>query len=312
MTKLHLLSHKTRCLIISCLTAWLLLVPCASLRGQQKASQDKTREILAEDFTKFRPKAKQKAAVSQRKRVYVMTSGVADAKQKLSSKGQIGVTVWHLRTPKKMDTGARLLLTDEREFVAQRATPERLLQPNTRVRLSIESARNGYLYVIDREVFVNGSIGPASLIFPRTKMRGGDNKVRPGQLIDIPGQVDSPNYLVASPSRRDQVGELLTILVTAKPLPVEVSDARVWISASDLAAWEKKWGAGVQRFDMQGGDGEQWTNEEKQAASPNSDQRLTDDGPPPQTLFRFPDGADEGLLISVTLRYARPRTRGRR
>ena len=314
--------YSHRCwLIFFCLAVWCLTPVWspqseAVVLGQKKTqdkAQDKTREIFAEDFTKHRPKPKQKSSKSQEQRIYTLTSGWTDTKEKLSSKGQIGLTVWHLRLPKKVDTGARLLLSgDEREFVALRATTSRPLQPGARVRLSVESARNGYLYVIDREVFADGSVGPATLIFPRRNMRGGDHKVRPGQLIDIPGQTDNPNYFTASPSRRDQIGELLTVLVVDKQLPLEIGNLRTRIAASDLAEWERKWGGGVRRFDMKGGDGEQWTNEEKEAAAPTSDHRLTQDGPAPQTLFRFPEGYDEGLLISVTLRYTRPRTKGRR
>ena len=73
-------------------------------------------------------------------------------------------------------------------------TPERIevdtpLKVNDRVRLSVESPRDGYLYVIDREQYADGSLGDAYLIFPTRRTRGGDNRVRPGKLIDIPAQV---------------------------------------------------------------------------------------------------------------------------
>jgi hypothetical protein len=277
-------------------------------------AQNTSRDILAEDFTRNRPKSKQKIAVTQKQRLYRLAEGRPVMTETSSStKEQIGVTIWHLRAPKQVDTGARLLLSgDERkEFAAQRASTDTPLQPGTRVRLSIESARNGYLYVIDRELFVNGSKGPANVIFPRRNMRGGDNKVRPGQLIDIPGQSDSPNYLTASPSRSDQVGELLTVLVTAKPLSLEIGDFRFTLQASDLAEWERKWGSSVQKYEMVGGAGQQWTSVEKEAAA-TSGRRLTQDEPPPQTVFRFPEGTNDGLLVPVTLRYLRPRPKKRR
>lgn len=301
--------------------AWCLLSLGALPKGQSIAvAQSTSRDILAEDFTRNRPKSKQKIAATQKQRLYrlaegrpVMTEKPSATKEQSSTKEQIGVTIWHLRAPKQVDTGARLLLSgDERkEFVAQRASTDTPLQPGTRVRLSIESARNGYLYVIDRELFVNGSKGPANVIFPRRNMRGGDNKVRPGQLIDIPGQSDLPNYLTASPSRSDQVGELLTVLVTAKPLSLEIGDFRFTLQASDLAEWERKWGSSVQKYEMVGGAGQQWTSVEKEAAAA-SGRRLTQDEPPPQTVFRFPEGTNDGLLVPVTLRYLRPRPKKRR
>ena len=69
-------------------------------------------------------------------------------------------------------------------------TPERIeadtpLKVSERVRITVESPRAGYLYVVDREQYADGSLGDAYLIFPTTRTRDGDNKVRPGKLIDI-------------------------------------------------------------------------------------------------------------------------------
>jgi hypothetical protein len=292
-----------------------LLVLGASLQSQSAAfGQDTSREIVAEDFTRNRPKGNQKKQSAQRSKVYRLAGGrPARINTPASSNGQIGVTIWHLRPAANVDTGARMLLSgNERvDYVAQRASSDTPLPPKAKVRLSIESIRNGYLYVIDRELFADGSTGPAMLIFPVRNMRGGDNKVRPGRLIDIPGQQDQPNYFDATPSRRDQVGELLSVLVTAEPLDLPLSDIRSRVSAADLANWEKKWGNGVQKFEMVGGAGQEWTNAEKEAATP-SGRRLRQDEPPPQTLFRLPEGKDDGLLVSVTLRYQRAKPRSRR
>ena len=54
-----------------------------------------------------------------------------------------------------------LLSGDEYAYVAQRANTDAPLLPEARVRLTIESARDGYLYVIDRSLFTDGSTGPA-------------------------------------------------------------------------------------------------------------------------------------------------------
>jgi hypothetical protein len=277
-------------------------------------AQDISREILSEGFTRNRPKGNQKRQSGQRPKVYRLAAGRPSiANPADTSNGQIGVTIWHLRPAVKADTGARMLLSggERADFVAQRASSDAPLQRGAKVRLSIESARDGYLYVIDREMFADGSTGPAMLIFPARNMRGGDNKVRPGRLIDIPGQRDDPNFFEALPSRRDQVGELLTVLVTAEPLNFPVSNIRLTVPAAELSSWEKRWGNGVQKFEMVGGAGEQWTNVEKEAAT-ESGRRLRQDEPPPQTVFRLPQGKDEGLLVSVTLRYQRSKPRTRR
>ena len=56
-----------------------------------------------------------------------------------------------------------------------------------RVRLTIESSNNGYLYVIDRELDADGTKSDPYLIFPTARTREGDNAVRGGRLVDIPG-----------------------------------------------------------------------------------------------------------------------------
>jgi hypothetical protein len=43
----------------------------------------------------------------------------------------------------------------------------------------------GYLYVIDREQYEDGTLGEPVQIFPTTRTRGGDNSVKPGSLIEI-------------------------------------------------------------------------------------------------------------------------------
>jgi hypothetical protein len=93
-------------------------------------------------------------------------------------------------------------------------TPERIeaatpLNVGDRVRITVESPRSGFLYIIDREQYIDGSFGEPMLIFPTLKTRGGDNRVMPGKLIDIPAQEDQYSYFTAQPagSRRDQVAE---------------------------------------------------------------------------------------------------------
>ena len=75
--------------------------------------------------------------------------------------------------------------------------------------LSFESARAGFLYVIDREQYADGSASEPYLIFPTSRTRGGDNRVEAGRLIEVPDQADRPNYFSVRRSRPDQVAETL-------------------------------------------------------------------------------------------------------
>jgi hypothetical protein len=190
-------------------------------------------------------------------------------------------------------------------------TPERIeadtpLKIGERVRISVESPRAGYLYVVDREQYADGSLGDAYLIFPTTRTRNGDNKVRPGKLIDIPAQEDAPNYftLVPSPSRSDQVAEMLSFMVTSKPLEnLPLTEKPLKVTKSDIAKWEKNWSSEVERLEMNGGAGRAWTNEEKAASATSSSRLLTQEEPAPQTVYRIVAKATGSLLVTVPLRY---------
>lgn len=287
-----------------------ILVPTAVSARPATMVQDTKREVLI-DFPAKRPKPKK--AINRRPPVYRFAEERAGtAKGPLSTDAELGLTVWHLRPARRTDTGARTLLSgDERtEYVAIRATTDAPLRPEERVRLSIESAREGFLYVVDRELFANGQTGPPNLIFPGAHIRGGDNKVRAGKLVEIPDRDDAKNYFRASPSQKNQIGEVLTIIVTGARLNVRPGPDGL-IPASDLARWEAQWGRGIQKFEMVGGEGQQWTEAEKQAGS-KSGPRLTQDQAAPQTVFSSPEPKEDGLMISVTLHYVRPGASRRR
>ena len=100
----------------------------------------------------------------------------------------VGVTVWRLRRSVPADTGERLIVhegTDEVEWLPERISANTKLVEGDRLRISVEAARTGYLYVIDREQYADGSLGEPYLIFPTTRTLNGDNSVKVGKLIEI-------------------------------------------------------------------------------------------------------------------------------
>lgn len=224
---------------------------------------------------------------------------------------ELGVTLWRLRPSKQNDSGARLLVMESSqpgEWTPERIEADTPLKVGERVRISVESPRTGYLYVVDREQYADGSLGDAYLIFPTTRTRNGDNKVRPGKLIDIPAQEDAPNYftLVPSPSRSDQVAEVLSFIVTSQPLQsLPLTDKPLKVSKSDIAKWEKVWSSEVEHFEMEGGAGRAWTEEEKAASATSSSRLLTQEEPAPQTVYRIIAKATGSLLVTVPLRYGK-------
>jgi hypothetical protein len=225
----------------------------------------------------------------------------------------IGVTIWRLRPSLPRDDGARILVMESAQTT--HLTPERVehdtvLRVGDRVRITVESPRAGYLYIIDRELNADGSLGEPYLIFPTTRTRAGDNRVLPGKLIDIPGQEDMPSYftLIPTPERNDQVGEMLTIIVTPTPLAgLAIGSQPARIPASDVQQWERTYGSGgeVEVFEMEGGAGLTWTTAEQSASAVGSARLLTQEEPAPQTIFRVSAKTARSILVTVPLRYRR-------
>ena len=194
----------------------------------------------------------------------------------------------------------------QEQWVAERIEAGTPLNIGDRVRLTVESPRPGYLYIIDREQYADGSFGEPMLIFPTLRTRGGDNRVEPGKLIDIPAQEDQYSYFTAQPAggRRDQVAEVLTIILVPQALTLRISEQPLRIAQTEMAGWESLWGGATERLELVNGAGQTWTNEEKLAGAVKGRQ-LTQTGPPPQTVYRVARKAGGSLLITVPLRYAR-------
>src|SRR5512145_966670 len=102
----------------------------------------------------------------------------------------IGLTIWRLRPSRAADNKqARILLEEgskEIEWTPERAEADTIFALNERVKLSIESPRDGYLYVIDRERYADGTFSDPYLIFPSLTNRDGANSVTAGKLIELP------------------------------------------------------------------------------------------------------------------------------
>jgi hypothetical protein len=267
--------------------------------------------------TAFIDQAKRPAGASSPKRRYrIATPNVSP--NRVVADTVVGVTLWRLRPSKTTDTGERILVQEGSEsvdWIPERVEATTRLTAGTRVRLSIEAARAGYLYVIDHEQYADGSLGEPYLIFPTMRTNGGNNDVKAGRIIEIPTQDDRPPFFTLKPSRSDQVSEVISVLVSPTPLDGLVIGANSQkLSVQQVAAWEKSWGGTVGRLEMQNGAGKTWTKQEREAGA-DSTRSLSQDEPAPQTLFYKPDAkSGQPVMVNVALRYgpARSATRSRR
>ena len=269
--------------------------------------QDTNRRITSDSFTNGRPKqptsGSGKHRVPPKPRTYRLSN--ASGRVPPSRAGnfiQLGITIWKLSPVRSGDPNRALIRPKGKKVFwgAARAESDATFREDDYVRFSVESPGSGYLYVIDRDLLADGKTGEPMLIFPWS---GADNRLVPGSLIDIPAEDDDPNFFMARITSKNQIGELLTFIVTTTPLDLPLSDTPLAIALKDLSEWEKLWGGATERYEMEGGAGAVWTREEKQAAAKNGRRRLTRDDPPPQTIYRVFVANNKGLLVNLVLKY---------
>jgi hypothetical protein len=215
----------------------------------------------------------------------------------------VGVTLWRLRPANRADSGERLIVHDNNatsEWLPERISATTRLVQGDKLRISVETVRTGYLYVIDREQYADGTLGEPYLIFPTTRTSGGNNEVAVGRLLEIPAQDDSPPFFSMRKSRPDHVAEVFSVLVTPTPLEeVQITDKAQKLTDAQVASWEKAWGTSVGRLEMSE-TGQTWTKEEKNATT----RALTASAPAPQLLFYRPSvKPTEPMYVKLRLQY---------
>lgn len=279
--------------------------------------QDATRTIVSDDFTRNRPRprvAKSPGELgkvpygipSRARRTYRLASPPLirpGAKSSFPTTLQLGLTVWKLRPARVADFRVGRSITEDghqqSKWIAERVEADTQFHEGDVLRLSIESPRAGYLYVIDRDWFTDGKSGDTNLIFPA---RGDDNRLQAGRLIDIPAENQAP--FKASP-KPNQAGELLTIIVTSAPLGLPISDKPLRLSNAQVMEWEGIWGGVTERFELDGGAGQARTKLEVQAAARKGTRQLTRDDPGPQTIYLLTPKSSDAVLLNVKLSYVR-------
>src|ERR1041384_1522298 len=217
----------------------------------------------------------------------------------------VGVTLWRLRPARQSDSGERLIVHEDNsdnEWIPERISANTRLVQGDKLRISVEAVRGGYLYVIDREQYADGSLGEPYLIFPTTRTAGGDNQVGIGRLVEIPAQDDNPPFFTMKKSRADHVAEVLSVIVTPTKLEgIQITDKALTLTDAQVATWEKEWGSTVGNLEMTTA-GQTWTKEEKDART----RALTSSAPPPQLVFYRPSvKPTEPMFVKLKLSYRR-------
>jgi len=224
----------------------------------------------------------------------------------------IGVTFWQLAdaTAKAGRDKPRIMVQQPNgrvsRLVAERVTADTLFKTSQRVRIGVEVPRGkeSYLYVIDREVYADGTMSVPYLIFPSQTTPPGGNVATSGKLIYVPAQGDPIPYFNIHRDRSDQVSELLTIIVSPVPLDVRPGppNAPTELDPALVAQWERQWGGRTERRELRGGAGAKWTAKEKEAGE--GKRKLLQNDPLPQTVYFVAGKRGDQTLVNVPLRIA--------
>jgi len=218
---------------------------------------------------------------------------------------ELGVTFWRLRPLKKdeeedaptfdVDTGDGM-----DKWTAERVRSTTKFKSGDRVRFTIEPLRSGYLYIINREVYDDGTSGEAEVIYPETLARSRqENKVSAGRLVDIPAAVKGLTPYFKISSKNDYIGEEIIVIIS----PIQLSGFNV--SAKDqavrrelLQTWLNEWNSVTDIYDASDGEGVAYTRTEQESVRTRS---LTQEEPLPQTIYRFKSVVGKPLMISFQI-----------
>lgn len=291
----------------------LLVLPvvlgCAGVASSQ---EDGSKGIKAEIFIGNRPlKAATRRPTAVRKKPTYKSAETTSLAGPPPGKefAQVGVTIWRFRPATSADKTKELVEEVDApptEWSLERISEGTLLAPGQRIRLGIESlSRDGYLYVINREEYADGSFGDAHLIFPSSRTPEGGNRVKAGKVIYIPAK---SFRIKPSQTSKGHVAEVLTLMISPKPLidTAEFAGGRRVIGPERLADWEKQWSVAPTKFEMEGGVGQPLTEQEQSAGLGQSE--LTQDAAVPQTIYRLAVKPQDTLLVTVPLRFTSPKT----
>ena len=305
-----------------------------------------TRSITSDDFARQRPSGKAGSAASGVKRKNPPKNQTApratyefvrldknisrrknfqrkpkDKPKKAANKpekvSEIGVTIWKLRPPRNSDKGFKLPVLVNNVFqlwTAERTNPDTGFQAGDRVRLAIESSAIGYLYVIDSEIYMDGSFGAPYLIFPASSDE--DNLVKPGLLVDIPDKAEKSPYFLISPTNDNYAGELLTVIISPNRLNLKTDNERKIKNIEDL--FDLEIDAEVKIYDRTDDKDKIYGQAEADAACRTKTRQLTREGstanpcgiktrqltreePLPQTIYRVKTVAGQPSVAFVKL-----------
>lgn len=218
---------------------------------------------------------------------------------------ELGVTFWKLRPLKKSeeeDAPTFKVNTGDgyEDWTAERVSSSTKFKPGDRVRFTIEPLRSGFIYILNREVYKDGTTGKTLLIHPdfagRTRR---DVSVNAGRLVEIPAtSEDIPYFLIGTDEEKYSGEEIIVVISPTKLSGFNFGKDEILVQPSLIEKWFNEWASSTDAYDASDGEGVAYTRTEAEAVKTRS---LTQEEPLPQTIYRFKSVAGKPLMISFQL-----------
>jgi hypothetical protein len=217
---------------------------------------------------------------------------------------QVGVTIWLVASGDSKGV----------EQVGTEQTQERLdtnatyMEGDT-IRLDIVSPNSGYLYLVDREQYSDGSYGPAVLAFPTLTTRRGNNLVRSWETVQIPAYPSvwkfKPRVLREGEARKAQTAEVLTVVISPRPLvdPSRIGRQQLTLDDGEFERWQALWKTNSQQFDMENSVGQVVRTRSKALEQQGPEAQPEDEELDPQTYYRVAVKPGVPIMVTVPLRF---------
>ena len=229
------------------------------------------------------------------------------------SSQSVGITIWKVGAVQRGYSGARILSHPDQsgapvEYQAERLAGEPILAYGDKVRLGIESPRDGYLYVFDRELYADGSFSAAYMIFPTARLLAGNNRIMANKPVELPSVTDVPVFFEAKKIGLDRskilVGEILSVVITDQPISrfTSVERSVLQVPAGELESLEDLYSGIAEVFELENGVGQAYSEVERDAAMKGA-RLLTHADPVPQTFYLVKSRHAGGLLVTLALSY---------
>jgi hypothetical protein len=222
---------------------------------------------------------------------------------------QVGVTLWKMQSSSDSDPpSVREIVHPHRpghtETGTEQWTPVRIpdgsrFHKGEYFEVGIESSRKGFLYVFNRSYRNDGSLGPASMIFPTNRIRSGENQVWPGELLRLPDRNSDPPYFEFASERSDYAGELLMVLLSPDPIQdLPTGQDSLPVADEALSFWSTNAGKDVR---LRNFDTPQLRLTTEEAASRDGLAPLTRAAPLPEFLFEAKRNANAAFFCTLKI-----------